>query len=504
MPSKSEKCLFPPCVRAGLLWKQASAVALGAALGLFVAPSASAQTIRQVFPAAPYASFEITPGTLGVWFAGDNGPPGTTPMMDVLDGFKYYDFTKTQDSGAYSQADALIFDVEVDSEPPSGKQLLIQVKTGNDLVPIAFAGRGIDTVLTDCKDNSINAPCYPSTYPSGIPTNPSGQGSYRWAARYTGGLIVRVGILFSDICRTAINNTTTNTFCSTTQANFNTNGFTEVPVTFTATQLDTTDTVNVPMPEALTGGFPFKIRLQSYSIPTPVTNLDLSPCDPLSTTRYTPLDSAIKVDTNQLIGTNKSGGPRFSRFIALALLGSGTPPDTDPLDWGSNTILQRQVLGGGQTISGLQNSSFVAPVIDNPYYFMFALRDEAGVLTDFEPTCKLEEVRTAEIQGFLAADKCFIATAAFGSIDVGPVRLLRKFRDKVLLTNTPGRAFVVWYYENSPRWADWLEDHPAFRVPVLSALAPLEAVAWLLLRPMLALALGIAGLALLGSARIRE
>jgi hypothetical protein len=65
--------------------------------------------------------------------------------------------------------------------------------------------------------------------------------------------------------------------------------------------------------------------------------------------------------------------------------------------------------------------------------------------------------------------------------------MLRQFRDQVLLHFGLGQAFVHWYYRWSPPAADWLIDHPAFRYPVLVALKPVEAIAWLCLHPVIAL-----------------
>lgn len=67
---------------------------------------------------------------------------------------------------------------------------------------------------------------------------------------------------------------------------------------------------------------------------------------------------------------------------------------------------------------------------------------------------------------------CFIATAAFGTYWEPNVVTLRQFRDRWLLTNKPGRAFVAWYYRTSPSIAGWIADREWARALVRSVLTP--------------------------------
>ncbi len=71
------------------------------------------------------------------------------------------------------------------------------------------------------------------------------------------------------------------------------------------------------------------------------------------------------------------------------------------------------------------------------------------------------------------SSNCFIATAAFGTPLAPQVNTLRAFRDRVLLTNTPGRLFVALYYRTSPPLADFIAEHDLLRAGVRTLLRPL-------------------------------
>lgn len=135
-----------------------------------------------------------------------------------------------------------------------------------------------------------------------------------------------------------------------------------------------------------------------------------------------------------------------------------------------------------QVISGLPNN------ID--YTLSFFIQDAAGNFAGpgAQPnTCFLTPVTAAAIEGFYPQNTnsdCFIATAAYQSADVWPVRLLREFRERVLRKSGLGRWMIAWYGRLGPPAADWLMHHPVWRGPVLVALAPVEGLAWLALHPL--------------------
>jgi len=71
---------------------------------------------------------------------------------------------------------------------------------------------------------------------------------------------------------------------------------------------------------------------------------------------------------------------------------------------------------------------------------------------------------------------CFIATSAYGTPMADEIRILREFRDKYLLTNPPGRAFVDFYYRVSPPIAEFITEHPSLKPIVRAGLLPVVAM----------------------------
>ncbi|MET0396647.1 MAG: tetratricopeptide repeat protein [Longimicrobiaceae bacterium] len=72
---------------------------------------------------------------------------------------------------------------------------------------------------------------------------------------------------------------------------------------------------------------------------------------------------------------------------------------------------------------------------------------------------------------------CFIATAAYGSADAVEVRVLRRYRDEVLLRTFAGRVFVRFYYTASPPVARLVEGFLPARNLVIRLLKPLVRMA---------------------------
>lgn len=90
-------------------------------------------------------------------------------------------------------------------------------------------------------------------------------------------------------------------------------------------------------------------------------------------------------------------------------------------------------------------------------------------------------VETLLIGGQRLGEECFIATAAYGSPFESHVMILREFRDRYLMTNSPGQWLVSLYYHLSPPIADFISGHSYLKGMVRITLLPVVGIAMLTL-----------------------
>jgi len=77
---------------------------------------------------------------------------------------------------------------------------------------------------------------------------------------------------------------------------------------------------------------------------------------------------------------------------------------------------------------------------------------------------------------------CFIATAAYGSYLHPFVKILRDFRDNVLLLSSAGKTFVAWYYRVSPPMARVIAKNSVLSAGARVMLLPFIGLAWFCLK----------------------
>lgn len=186
---------------------------------------------------------------------------------------------------------------------------------------------------------------------------------------------------------------------------------------------------------------------------------------------------ASPVAFGRFIGGPRPAAPTNLRALLLtdtAIALTWTDNASDEL--GFRVERKKYVQGGFATIAtlGPDATSYTDQSLDanaNYYYRIRAYNDEGS--SDYSQVSYA--TTAAEESG------CFIATAAYGSKLEPQVRLLREFRDQFLTGNLLGRAFVRFYYENSPPLARYIAEHDSWRLAVRCCLLPLVGLAWLAL-----------------------
>lgn len=128
-------------------------------------------------------------------------------------------------------------------------------------------------------------------------------------------------------------------------------------------------------------------------------------------------------------------------------------------------------------------------VNEQEYMFAGATIDDATIVQSFiNPQTgtadqKLQYIATpGKVIGLLDSQKCFVATAAFGSAMDPHVQSLRNFRDQFLIKNYLGKKFIQFYYLNSTKWAKFIDKNPMLKPLVRSFLWPIVLVVELILR----------------------
>lgn len=106
------------------------------------------------------------------------------------------------------------------------------------------------------------------------------------------------------------------------------------------------------------------------------------------------------------------------------------------------------------------------------YWIAARARDHCNAAGEIAVT----EYTTPPIE-FTTVSPCFVATAAYGTPMADEVGVLRRFRDRQLLTNPAGRELVALYYALGPELAEAIAGSDTARSLVRGLLSPIVGVA---------------------------
>ena len=394
--------------------------------------------------------------------------------------------------------------------PPGPQQVdsnMFQV-TISTSAPVTNTGGQVPVITFYAYPNSGNAHLAPIAAVNGIPCGLGNSGCIAqnantgidsalnpyYAAIYPGnGQSITIGFYPNQLCKDANNQQVTLTGCNTTTPSIITTPTGGTPVSLqlvfqfgyspdgrtipAAASQGSIDTLTTPIT------FTFQTDIPSFNCPSPVASAYLQPGD-----------SQIFLNTSlfaQSLPSTVDANPANVTIVGQDTSMTQSSPVVDETfnSPGVNTLVSQVGFSPSTPVPGFTNSTLAQEHI---YNISFIAQDYAGIYVAPPPgTCILNDVQTADIEGFLAKGNCFIATAAFRSLDAEPILLLRKFRNHFLLSSKSGKKLVSIYNRWSPPAAHWLMRHPIFRYPVLLALAPVELMAWFCFHPLLFLALSI-------------
>ena len=171
----------------------------------------------------------------------------------------------------------------------------------------------------------------------------------------------------------------------------------------------------------------------------------------------------------QLVGGNSKTLRISSTRGALLLNQEGSSPLS--LD------LQQGAAGVRTLIAYEQNGQAVVSDLQPQHtYYVMAQYEDGVVQTPILSVVPVNSLSMSEYYGEKEGEprdlRCFILSAAYGSVLDTRVDYFRQFRDQVLLTSIWGEKFVAFYYYYSPPIARWLAHSPRGQRVAQICLAP--------------------------------
>lgn len=492
-------------------WVRAIALIL-----VFLGAGSQAQATVTPFPVTPYTS-SSTSGGGTIDFAGDTAGLSLSSTSGIDPNFHFFNLANGSTSGSVTEM--VLFDVSVSpTTAPTGNQttvLMMELLTINGttppstpyLVPIAAAQTGLsgtNTIPALCGSGGIPAPnagsngsCRGSVL--------AGVNAYQGVqvANSTGNVgTIRIGFFPADICLMT-SGSVPSPACSGTpaQLTYPTSPAGPLILAFKLHLVQESDGTTSPLPISMSTG---DTDTNSVTANFHKDGMTLS-CPGIvahSQSPYFPGDGQIIVNsgagnfTPGVYGTSNTSTINPILVVVGAEGALNPNPGSGGVTYSSYPIHAAIPQNTSAGVSGFLNSDKGG--VSHSYQVGFAFEDSSGLvglISDAQvlpigPTtlnnCLISGVQTSTISGFLSKNNCFIVTGAFRSDSAPPILLLRRFRDRVLDSFSAGRALRDWYYHWSPQAGWWLLENPEYRLPVLRLLVPVQVLAWILLRPVLA------------------
>jgi hypothetical protein len=363
--------------------------------------------------------------------------------------------------------------------------------TGNQRVVVTLsvaATAGDEIPLTGASaPDGTNAPALcNSSGPVNCQQGLRNSQTYNFSAFYSPGAVMRVSFSLRDLCATPGVTTGTSAICASSST------VTSVitPITISQTiyaSFSVIDVSNINTIGLVTGD------IDSLNVTLGLTSVPPTIACPSSTKIedfYFPGDSSVLINADGYPNSVGVNGVTLQSLVLFAsqsstpVISSNGPPAGIEVGDYLNFTGDRQVADGFiNTTNGT----------DHGYHGALYEMNSAGIFsttactTDTFPTGQGDSssdglLRAQAIQSVLTESKCFIATAAFHDGKAAPVMMLRKFRDQILSKFSFGRDFISTYYTYSPALAEWAWDKPFVRAVALHALAPVEFMAWAILK----------------------
>ena len=423
----------------------------------FLVLSASARATVLVNPPAPLEQHNMGDTFSTIYLGGSS--TGTPALFSYYNSTLGYRFIQTNSN---DPQDIVWLDVSTNSNiaAESGKRLVVTLSTGSSLgTEIPLTGAGIVT--------SNTAP--PSCALGGC----QGNGGY-YSAIYQKGTVLRVSFSISALCAAqgsgslcAGNAPSTLVGATLSQS---------IVVTFG----NALETATGPVGASSTSG---------GTTDSSTVTLTLSDMPPVLSCPggtisdyYFPGDRSVYINPTNYGQSTGVDGVELKSILVLANR-SGVNGFTGDAIPANEVIAYLDINGGTQAVVGFENTTNGN---DNKYDVRLFAQNKIGILSA-QPGGSCDVVapfqfQAQSIQGVLTESKCFIATAAYHDGRAAPVMMLRKFRDRVLAKSSWGKQFIQTYYRYSPALAEWAWDKPLVRSFALRLLAPIEFVAWAILK----------------------